>query len=354
MLRIVKIGLIFFYIRHNFGRKEWYLAVAAAGTAACFQSAVALKEIATGQVGLTGSHLAAGRPDFISHFEDGAFTGGVRGTGTMTHPPYLACYLLLVLPVLLALSLTARRRRAWVGAMAFLLVCGGLGATLSRAPWVFASLQVAAVMALLVLLRQVAIQRALGAMVLGCFVLLLGLLPFRDKLMNRWTGDFQESIDFREEGFNASLVAIADHPLLGLGLNNTAAYMGKYLPQMEWGLSIEEFASRTLHLRAPITLGNGFLHVAEETGIFGLLGFAVLVTGAFVSGWRAIIRTTGQHRAVCLALLVGILGVLAEQIIDTPLWVDPVLYTFALYIAMLNTASTLFATAGTAGKAVAI
>ena len=93
MIRIAKIGLIVFYIRHNFGRREWYVSLAGLATAASFQSAIALKEIITGKPGLFhASQVAADAPDFVQHFAEGAFTGSMtRGIGTMAHPPYLAC-----------------------------------------------------------------------------------------------------------------------------------------------------------------------------------------------------------------------------------------------------------------------
>jgi hypothetical protein len=352
MIRIVKIGLVLFYVRHNLARKEWYLTLTALGAAACFQSAVALKEIITGKQGVIGASQIEGSPDIVAHFANDVFTGGMRGTGTMAHPPYLSCYLLLAIPVLLAIAVAAKRRRRSLAATAgFLVACGGLVSTLSRAPWVIAVAQVALVLGALVLLRQVALQRVLAGVILGSAVLLIALLPFREKLMNRLTGDIKESLQYREEGTLASLTAIAEHPWLGFGLNNTEVYMGKYFPELEWGLSTEDFASRVLHLRAPITLGNGFLHVAEETGILGFLGFVILVLGAFVSGFRSMARTTGEPRAVCLALMVGILGALAEQLVDTPLWVDPVLFTFILFIGMLNVAGVLFGTAGRSAAA---
>jgi hypothetical protein len=351
MIRLVKIGLIFFYVRHNFGRREWYLALVALGAAACFQSAVAIKEVATGKAGIVAtSQPMTDSPDFIEHFQEGAFMGGIRGQGTMAHPPYLSCYLLLIIPVLLAVSLAAPRWLAWAGTAGFLISCGGLGATLSRWPWMVACFEAGLVLTVLMLLRQVAVTRALGVSILGALLLLLCLLPFKDKLVKRFTGDFKESVEYRKDGLRASLAAIADRPLMGFGLNNTAVHLPRYFPELDWGLVTEEFASRTLHLRAPITLGNGLQHVIEETGFVGFFGFLILIMGAFVSGFRAMIRTAGQHRAVCFALLVGILGVLAEQVIDAPLWVDPVLYTFALSLAMLNAAGSLSVPAG-AGKA---
>jgi O-antigen ligase len=343
MFRIVKIGLVLFYVRRNFGRREWRLTLVALTAAACFQSAVGIKEIGTGQAGVFGSQLAAAdSPDFIEHFENGAFTAGVRGQGTLAHPPYLSCYLLLVLPVLLAVSLTAPRRRAAIAATAFLLSAGGLASTMSRLPAVLACLEVALVLAALVLLRQVAVQRAIGIAALGLLLVALCVLPFRNKIVDRATGDFQESVELRRDGLRASLAAIADRPLTGFGLNNTAFYLPKYFPDMAWGLVTEEFAAHTLHLRAPIALGNGLLHVVEETGVLGFLGFLILIAGAFVSGFRSVARTAGEHRAVCLALMAGMGAVLCEQVIDAPLWVDSVLYTFVLYIGMLNVGGGLF------------
>ena len=343
MIRIGKIGLILYYVRRNFGRREWSITLAALGCAVFFQSAVAIKEVITGKAGVLGiASDTSAAPAFVQNFEAGGFTGMVRGMGTLAHPPYLACYLLLLLPVLLALAFTAPRRRAAMFAAAFLAGCGGLAATLSRGPWMLAAVEMVLVIAGLVLLRQVALQRALGLVIVGGFVLMLALLPVKDKLMNRITGDFSESLRYREQGTRAAWNAIDDHPLLGLGLNNTELHFVKYLPEMDWALVTEDFATHTLHLRAPVALGNGFLHVAEETGLLGLGAFLFFVVGALGVGMRSLARTGGEHRAVCLGLMVGILGALGEQFVDTPLWVDPNLYTFALSIGLLSVAAPLF------------
>jgi len=343
MLRVVKAGMILLYIRHNFGRREWGVALAALACAVFFQSSVAIKEVITGKAGVIGASTVADAPEFVQQFENGGFTGSiVRGVGTLAHPPYLACYLLLVLPVLLAIALTAPKRKAVLNAGVFLVGCGGLAATLSRWPWIVAGVEIILVVAALVLVRQVAVQHAFGLVIVGSFVLLLALLPFREKLMNRLTGDFTESVRYRAEGTRASFEAIEDYPLLGFGLNNTAIHFGKYLPQMEWALVTQEFAAHTLHLRAPVALGNGFLHVAEEIGIPGLIAFVIFVVGGLWNGVRSIVVTAGLQRAVCIGMVVGILGTLAEQVADTPLWVDPVLFTFILYFGMLNVAGSLF------------
>jgi O-antigen ligase len=339
MLRVAKMGFVLLYVRHNFGGREWRLVLAALAAAVSFQSAVAIKEVATGRQGVIGASELAERPDYIEHFESGAFTG-VRGVGTLAHPPYFACYLLLTLPALAAVAATAPRPRAVPFACAFVLGCGGLAATMSRGPWALACGQISLLLAGLVILRVLPLRRALGILCLGSTVAMIALLPFAGKIADRLTGDLRESIDYRQEGIEASLRAVGERPWLGFGLNNTSLHIGEFLPGMEWALSTEEFATRTLHLRAPVALGNGFLYVAEQTGILGLLGFLVMVTGGLIVGMRSVFRTSGECRAVCLALVVGVLGALAEQFVDTPLWVDPNLFTFVIFLGLLNGAPT--------------
>jgi O-antigen ligase len=342
-VRILKMGLVLFYVRHNVRGREWRIVLAALACAVCFQSAVAIKEITTGRLGVIGLSKVAGAPDLVEeNFAGGKFTG-VRGMGTLAHPPYLACYLLLVLPLLLALTYGVKERgRAVAFGFAFLLGCGGLVATLSRWPWIVAALQTALLLAGLVWLRLVSFRRAAGFLVLGVTVTAAGLLPFNDKIIARFTGDFTESVQWREQGTQASLAAIADHPLLGFGLNNTSLYIHAYMPEMEWGLESDEFASRTLHLRAPVALANGFLYVVEQTGILGAIGFLILVAGGISAGIRALAQTADECRAICLGLMIGILGALIEQLVDAPLWVDTNLYTFTLYLGLLNNAPVIF------------
>jgi len=344
MLRIAKMGLVLFYIRRNFGRREWMVSLAALALAVSFQSAVGIKELITGKAGVIGAEQVGGDVSFLKHFAQGAFTSGiVRGQGTLSHPPYLACYLLMVIPVLLALALTASsRRRALLYGLAFLLGCGGLASTLSRAPWLLAAVQIVLVVIIMVVKGRFPLQRALGLGIVGSCILGVALIPVRGKLMARLTGDFTESVNYREEGIEASWTVIQKYPLLGLGLNNTELYFVKYMPDMDWALSTEDFATRTLHLRAPIVLGNGLLHVAEETGLLGLAAFIFLIIGTFVVGIRSASVTTDECWPACVGIMLGIMGALGEQFVDAPFWIDSVLFTFALYVGMLSVAAPLF------------
>jgi putative inorganic carbon (hco3(-)) transporter len=343
MLRVVKMGLVLFYVRYNVGKREWWLCIASLAFAVSFQSVIGIKEVVTGHGGLLG--LGAAPEGIPEAFLPENFYGGIRITGTMVHPPYLASYMLLVLPVLLALSLTARRRRAALSAIAFLTGTVGLVFTLSRWPWAVAAAQFGLILLALAWLRELPAKRAVGILCIGLFVALGIIGSFEQQFMGRMTRDWDESVALRREGLNASFRMIRDYPLFGVGLNNSMAYWLKYFPQMDYVLETEQYGSRILNLRAPVVMGNGLSHVVEETGIVGGLAFLVYLAGAFRFALRAVSRTSGECRAASLGLLVGILGILTEQLIDAPLWVDPNLYTFTLIIALLNNAGFLFAEA---------
>jgi len=348
MLRIVKMGILLAYIRHNFGRAEWMTCVLALSLALSFQSGVAIKEVITQKPGVIGSQnleAEAADEELTSHLDETAFYGMIRGVGTLAHPPYLACFLLLGMPPLLALALTARRRRAILCGIAFLLACGGLICTMSRFPAFLAVGQIAIVAVVLAGMRLLPVKQALGLTVLTLFITGMALIPFEKKIMDRVKGDFDESVQYRREGIHASLSAIGDHPFLGLGLNNTKLYFHQYMPQFDWAFASEDFATHLLHLRAPVALGNGFFMIAEETGVIGFAGFVLFIVGALVTGVWAVRNTPGEPRVICLGLVVGMLGALGEQIIDTPLWVDPNLYIFTLFAGMVCVAPQIFAEA---------
>jgi O-antigen ligase len=91
-----------------------------------------------------------------------------------------------------------------------------------------------------------------------------------------------------------------------------------------------------LHIRAIAAVHNLYLLLLAETGILGLGAFLVFLIGALGIGIRAICRTTGDWRGICLGLLVGIIGVLGHQMTEFSLWIDSTWYTFAIVVGMLN------------------
>ena len=343
MIRTLKFCVILWYVRHRFGVVEWWTAVVAMGVAMVAQSALALKEVVTGRSGLLGTEVSTSLGGFEDVFSQENFYGMVRGIGTMNHPPNLACYLILLIPVFLGLSLTLRSRRLRVGAAAvFLAGCIGLGCTMSRLPWILAVVEAALLLVSLVALMDISWRLALGLTFTSILALIMVMIPLRDKIMDRLTRDFTASVEQREEGNRVAFAMIEESPWLGVGLNNSKEHMLKYIPEMAWAFENEDFLTRTMHSRSIAAMGNGYLFVAVELGIVGTFAYALYLIGTFVMGLRSIARTSGAPRAVCLGLVLGTAGMLVEQFIDFSVWVDPLLYTGALVVAMVSLAPSLF------------
>jgi O-antigen ligase len=183
----------------------------------------------------------------------------------------------------------------------------------------------------------------------------LAVVPVTDKLIERFSFDFGRSVDERLEGTIAALKMYDDHnPLLGVGLNNYKAHMLDYQPEARWTLKYEDEAVHLLHVRFPVGPWNGFIMTLVETGIIGLAALMVYIARAHVLGLKAVAttRNPGHVRAASLGLLLGLAGVAGHQFTDHSFWEDPILYSFTLVVALVNSASIGLGSAS-AGAAVA-
>jgi O-Antigen ligase len=343
MIRSVKFCLILWYVRRQFGKREWWIAVVAMGVAMVGQSVIGLKEVITGHSGLLGADVSTSVGGYENVFDQETFYGGVRATGTMNHPPNLACYLILLIPLFLGLSLTLRSARLRLGAALFCVMgCVGLVCNQSRWPALLLVGELAVVLCGLVVLKEISWRSAAGLTFLSILVAMLAAFPLRNKIIDRFTQDFSASIDQRAEGNRVAFAMIEESPWLGVGLNNSKDHLVKYVPDLAWALENEDFLTREMHSRSIAAMGNGFLFVTVELGVIGTLAYAVYLFGNLLVSFRSVLRTEGAVRGACLGLTMGTIGVLLEQFIDFSIWVDPQFYTSALVVAMLTMAPTLF------------
>jgi hypothetical protein len=344
LFRMAKFGFIIWYASRHIGRREWWVCVAAMAVAMSFQSAVGLKEIVTGRSGVIGIEQAPTGPGkFTQAFTQENFYGSVRATGTMDHPPNLACYMLQVLPIPLALLLGARHRELrWMGLIVFGMGTVGLACTLSRWPWALAMGQALLIAAATVWTFRMSLKRMAGILVLSTVLAGIAMFPLRAKIMKRLTGDFSASVDQRTESSRVALRMIRDFPLTGVGLNNSAHYLVKYFPQIRWAIDNDEFLVSKVNARALAVVGNGFFYVPVETGVLGAFAFVFYLMGVAVVCIRALRNTQGDVQLVCIGMAFGLLGVIGQQVVDFSYWVDPLLYTFGLVVGLLNVAPGLF------------
>jgi putative inorganic carbon (HCO3(-)) transporter len=343
-IRAAKVLLILLYVRANFGTQEWWTAAAAMTCAVAFEGGLGAVEVATQRSGLLGVLGLAGSPadEFPDEFRQEVFYGWRRATATMNHPPNLACYLVLTLPMVWGLALTAVHSRVRAAAaMAGTLGLIGLACTLSRWPWAIAAIQLLGLLMATAWLRLVPVQRALGLVCVTGFAAIVTLAPWSDFIADRINRDLDRSFEFRQNENRVALAVFADHPLVGVGLNNYSRYLFRYQSEMTWALASEDLAVRKLHVRFIAAPQNGFLLPLAETGLLGLAAFLFYLAGSIAVGLRAVQTVSGWGRGVVVGLTVGLLGVMAQQIVDYSIWTDPVLYTFALIVGMLAAAPAL-------------
>nr|MDQ2898637.1 hypothetical protein [Acidobacteriota bacterium] len=127
--RLIKLVFILLFCRFNLDVTGWWACFAGFGAAIVAQSAYGIVQVTT--------HLGHYRPADYEFYR--------RAGGTLGHANLLGCYLLLLSPAFLSLSLTARTRsmRALCGAVG-LIGMAGVAVTMSRGPWLVAVIEMAA------------------------------------------------------------------------------------------------------------------------------------------------------------------------------------------------------------------
>lgn len=348
MLRPLKIAVIFLYIRHNFEREDWWVCIAALGCAVALQSSLGILQVmkkgSSGVLSLLG--LGGDVDPNLQGIEASLGQGWNRAKGSMAEPNILATYLELTTPVFLALTVAARGGVVR-GVCAFSAVVGlaGLGLTLSRFPWMVGAVEVAILAIGLMRFGEIRLQQVIGLASVGSLALALALLPFRHQIMERVTADFSESIDVRVKLNRVALDIFSKHPFIGVGLNNLAevipTYGRAYDLDLDWYMESRETMRTDLSIRAMVAIHNLYLQFLAETGIFGLAALLTFLLGTIQMGVRAVRATDGLWRAASFGMLVGLFGVLAQEMTGFELWTDPVLYTFALIVGLLNVAPAL-------------
>ncbi|MDQ2901026.1 MAG: hypothetical protein M3Y07_14700 [Acidobacteriota bacterium] len=85
---------------------------------------------------------------------------------------------------------------------------------------------------------------------------------------------------------------------------------------------------------------NLYFLLLAETRLFGLAAFLLFVGASLAVAWKAA-ALSGAWGGASLGLLIGMCGVLGYMVIDYAMWLDPVLYMFALVAGLLSAAPSL-------------
>jgi len=255
--------------------------------------------------------------------------GVVRGAGTVGHPNGLAPLLLLSVIIFFLFALVEpRRRNRMLWALAGLLIAGGVAVTLSRAAWISFAIAVGMALVLGVYARLITAKRAI--LVAFCCVIAVcaAALPFAGKLAERWSGKLDEAIEMRAKMARTALEIVRDHPVGGVGLNNFTVAYRSYDPatadmfETEWGT-------------VPV-VHNIFLLVWSETGTLGLVAYLGFWTVSFFWTMRYLRRLGPLGRCVAVGMWCGIAAVLISDMTSFGFWTEPVMYTGAVLLGLLE------------------
>ena len=209
-------------------------------------------------------------------------------------------FLVMLLPLVLALVLCSKRKRGKiVAAFVFVVGLAALLMTYSRAGWVGFALSVA----LMVLLLR---PTLIPALILLC----IAAIPFLPSAV--WTRiltitNFNDTTtSSRFPLYEAALELIKRAPLDGAGLGSDV--VRQY---------IKDF--RLYHGSAPfVHAHNLYLQVCIETGIFGVIAFLASIFWNVKRGFRAVTTAKGAARIVTCAAASGLCGIALCGMADYP------------------------------------
>jgi putative inorganic carbon (hco3(-)) transporter len=250
----------------------------------------------------------------------GVFTGQAvsiqaRANGPVIDANLFGGFLVLVVPMLMAVGLALRRLWITIATAAATLICTvALAATLSRSSWLGL---VAATLVLAVVWPERRRYIAVFVGVLAVLVLVVGLAgPIGARLAATDTGPFAMLAN-RWSVWQSAVAMTVDHPLFGIGVDNFQNFDPNY----------GNFGINHAH--------NLFLNIAAERGIPALLVFGFLIVTLFrtlASSLRSAQST--MERALIAGFLATFAGYLVHSIFEVSYYDHKVLLLFWLLVGV--------------------
>lgn len=264
--------------------------------------------------GVTGRPIGAGWFGATNELE--ALSLGreqlVRPGGLFMHPIVFATFLVITLPLLAARLATQRGSfaRCWLLA-ALAIGAVGLLLSLSRGAWISAVIATAT-LGVLALRSGLLSPRQVRSIVFGgaAIALVLGA-AFAPRIYDRFVKSDPSALSSRFDMNTIAFRMIADHPILGTGINN-------YI------LNLPHYDTKGLMKDFLGPVHNLYFLEAAEVGIPGLL-LLVALFGSFVAvGLRHLPRMQDPSlRWMAAALVAGLVGLLVTQVADFSARLEP-------------------------------
>ncbi len=145
------------------------------------------------------------------------------------------------------------------------------------------------------------------ASIIAVLLLISPIYPrFYNSLFTRFTGDDGGSAESRFTQFEVAYDMIGDNLFVGVGLNNFTEAMYDY-----------DSTPKGLDDISPHAVHNIYLHIAAETGLFGIASFAWLMAILYIKGLKYILSNNNYLVYVVIGLLAGVMTFLVHGLADT-------------------------------------
>lgn len=247
-----------------------------------------------------------------------------RVSGTVGHCNTFAAYLLFPIVVSFVLLLADSSRLIRLLAAGFFVAsCIALVLTFSRNAWLMTCLATAMLGVIGVMSKRISSGMVLGLVGLA-MVILAGLIVSGvfEIILIRVLEDDGKAYDSRWDLISVALQMLADHPVLGIGLNSFEESMSHY---DETGV--------TNVIQQPVH--NVLFLIAAETGVISLAFFLLICKQVAGGVLRVIRRKDNMGFIVGVSAGVALLVLLLSNQFDVTLRKEPIIGMSVLFIAMV-------------------
>ncbi|MBI4407091.1 MAG: O-antigen ligase family protein [Candidatus Kerfeldbacteria bacterium] len=255
--------------------------------------------------------------------------GFPRIQSTAPEPLYFANYLLLPLSITVGLwlSRTSRFKPVW---LLLLVLLGGVNFILTVSRGGYIALAATLGILALVYIKQLLRPRILIPIVLclavagGVAYRFLNLTEQLETYTTHVTNIFGgASYEERVETYTIAERIWLQHPWIGIGPGSFGPYAANHpLITPSEGYKI---------------VNNEYIELLAETGILGLICILVMVVMLYVRSWKAIRKTTNPFlRAVLIALLAAMTGILVQYNTFSVLYIMHIWFTIGLMVSIQN------------------
>lgn len=326
LMRILRGLVIIVVVSLVMNRKAWWAAVIGLGIAVFLQSTYGMTQVVLKRASyiLTGESI-------------------VRASGTMMHPNLMAGFLLLAVPIFLALGIgLSRGWIRWLSLGVGIVGVGGIVATMSRLPCVLIVAQLLLLGVSLVVMQRSRPQSWVGLGSILVIVVSLAAIPFSQKIYERLTGNWKESVEFRSKVNRYAVKKFFEEPVTGVGLNHFTKHMLQISPayRVLYRDNVED--AKSINVRYMLAVHNVYLLVLAELGAPGLAAFVFLLLAMLFMGLRAFRHTDGVVQIACLGMLIGVVGMYIQGFSEYAMAIEQDFYPLLVVGVLLHFAPRIF------------